>query len=71
MPNDTLVFEQQSNHQFFTIWIDSIQASNSDTTYFMNRIPVGDYLGRDTLNAFACGYDLNSGFHAFYSVNKV
>ena len=38
MPNDTLVYEQQDNNQLFTVWVDSIEATALDTTYFLNRV---------------------------------
>ena len=45
MPNDTLVYEKQDNHQFFTVWVDSTQVNGTNTTYFMNRISPGEVIG--------------------------
>lgn len=58
MPNDTLVYEKQSNHQFFTIWVDSSRVSGADTIYYLNRMAVGDNIGPDTNNlGLNCGYN--------------
>ncbi len=59
MPNDTLVYEKQDNHQFFTVWVDSVHVSSTDTTYFMNRIAVGNRVGWDTIISSDCGYNIN------------
>lgn len=65
MPNDTLVYEQQSNHQFFTIWVDSTHFSAMDTTYFMNRLQVGNYLGVDTVNYSLCGLSFGNVYDSY------
>jgi len=64
MPNDTLVYEKQDHHQFFTVWVDSTEVYGTDTTYFMNRISPGEVIGtipRDSLcdtNNWTSTFDL-------------
>ena len=50
MPNDTLVYEKQDNHHFFTVWVDSMHVNGTDTTYFMNQISPGDVIGQASIS---------------------
>lgn len=63
MSNDTLVYEKESTfNDLYTVWVDSIHVSTTDTIYFMNRISPGEVI--DTIL-----YDSSCAYSRMHSQN--
>ena len=52
MPNDTLVYEKQlwNKLQLYSLRVQNVQFSATDTTYYFNEIFPGNYFPNDSSN---------------------